>query len=94
MSRVFITGEKGFIAKNLRLAYEDAGHTVISDDHLDNVQRIDTGEVCVHRNSEDVWENIFRSYEIDLVVHNAAVVGTDVVALNSKESTLANVQGT
>ena len=49
MARVFITGEKGFIAKNLRLAYEEHGHTVISDDHLDNVQRIHTGSVCAQK---------------------------------------------
>jgi nucleoside-diphosphate-sugar epimerase len=94
VARVFITGEKGFIARNLRLAYEEHGHTVVSDDHLDNVQRIHTGEVCVHRNSELVWENIFKSYEIDLVVHNAAVVGTDVVALNPVEASSTNTVGT
>ncbi len=38
--------------------------------------------------------SFFEVNEIDVVIHNAAIVGTDVVALNSKESTLTNVQGT
>ena len=92
--RIFITGEKGFIAKNLKKSYEDAGHTVVSDGILDTVARIETGEMCVHRNSEKVWENVFKSCDIDLVVHNAAVVGTDVVALNPTESSNSNVIGT
>ena len=29
-----------------------------------------------------------------MVIHNAAYVGTDVVALNSSESTATNVEGT
>ena len=32
--------------------------------------------------------------KIDIVAHNAATVGTDVVAMNSEKSTLTNVQGT
>ena len=92
--RVFITGEKGFIAVNLRKSYEASGHTVVTDKDLKNVQRINTGEMCVHRNSEDVWARTFQDLDIDLVVHNAAVVGTDVVALNPKESSNTNVIGT
>ncbi len=92
--RVFITGEQGFIAKNLRKSYESVGHTVVSDEILDTVARIKTGEMCVHRNGEDVWENVFKSCNIDLVVHNAAVVGTDVVALDPSESSNSNVIGT
>ena len=52
------------------------------------------GEPCVHRNSEEAWQAFFEVNDINVVIHNAAVVGTDVVALNSKESTLTNVQGT
>ena len=92
--RVFITGEKGFIARNLKKSYEDAGHTVISDDMLDTVSRIESGEMCVHRNGENVWENVFKTCKIDLVVHNAAVVGTDVVALDPTEASNTNVIGT
>ena len=92
--RVFITGEKGFIARNLKKSYEDAGHTVISDDMLDTVSRIESGEMCVHRNGENVWENVFKTCKIDLVVHNAAVVGTDVVALDPTEASNSNVIGT
>lgn len=92
--RVFITGQKGFIARNLVRAYKSEGHTVIDDDILDTVARIQTGEMCVHRNDESVWENVFKACDIDLVVHNAAVVGTDVVALNPVEASNSNVIGT
>jgi nucleoside-diphosphate-sugar epimerase len=56
--------------------------------------RILTGEVCVHRNAFESWAYHFKNLRVDLVVHNAAVVGTDVVALNSNEATLTNVAGT
>jgi nucleoside-diphosphate-sugar epimerase len=91
--RVFVTGEKGFIAQNLVPAFARLGHTVVSCDDPAMV-RNNKGETCVHRNSESVWHNFFDNAKIDLVVHNAAVVGTDVVALNPSEATLSNVMGT
>ena len=98
--RVFITGEKGFIGRNLN-AYSQPGIEVISGIHEHNDEAAfvsqyvtDKGEPCVYRNSEDAWQAFFEVNDIDVVIHNAAVVGTDVVALNSKESTLTNVQGT
>jgi dTDP-glucose 4,6-dehydratase len=98
--RVFITGEKGFIGKNLKY-YATPGIEVISGIHKENDEAAfvsqyttDKEEPCIHRNDEDAWQAFFEVNEIDVVIHNAAVVGTDVVALNSKESTLTNVQGT
>jgi len=98
--KIFITGEKGFIGRNL-IAYTQPGIEVITGIHADNDEAAfvsqyttDKGEPCVHRNDEDAWQAFFEINEIDAVIHNAAVVGTDVVALNSKESTLTNVQGT
>lgn len=94
----YITGEKGLIARNLKIVLEAAGHTVVSDEKLffdrDYEKLSKTSEACVHRNSEDFWAAAFKSSGIDVVVHNAAVVGTDVVALNPAEATLSNVQGT
>ena len=58
------------------------------------MQTTSKGEPCVHKNSKDQWSSFFKEWDIDVVIHNAAVVGTDVVALNQKESTLTNVMGT
>ena len=98
--RAFITGEKGFIGRNLKL-YGGPDIEVISGIHSKNDEAAfvsqyttDKDEPCIHRNDEDSWQAFFEVNSIDVVIHNAAVVGTDVVALNSKESTLTNVQGT
>jgi nucleoside-diphosphate-sugar epimerase len=98
--KVFITGEQGFIGRNL-ITYTQPGIEVISGIHSKNEEaafisqyHTDKDEPCIHRNSEDAWQAFFEVNDIDVVIHNAAVVGTDVVALNSKESTLTNVQGT
>ena len=91
--RVFITGEAGFIGRNLPASFRKLGHSIISGDRA-KMQTTAKGEPCVHKNSRLQWLNFFNELEIDLLVHNAAVVGTDVVALNQKESTLTNVAGT
>ena len=100
MIRAFITGEEGFIGKNLKL-YGGPGIKVISGIHSKNDEAAfvsqyatEKQEPCIHKNDEDAWQAFFEVNDIDVVIHNAAVVGTDVVALNSKESTLTNVQGT
>ena len=91
--KVFVTGEAGFIGRNLPSSFEKLGHTVVSGlkAHMLSTHK---GEPCVHQNSKDQWIKFFIDNGIDVVVHNAAVVGTDVVALNQKESTLTNVMGT
>ena len=101
MSKIFITGERGFIGTNLVKRAKQHGFEFISGIHELNedaafVSQFTTekGEPCVHRNSEEAWRSFFEVNEIDYIIHNAAVVGTDVVALNAKESTLTNVQGT
>lgn len=91
--RIVITGEKGFIAQNLVPAFARLGHVVVTCDDPTVVRNV-KGEVCVHQNSESAWYNMLVDSRIDLVVHNAAVVGTDVVALNPAEATLSNVMGT
>lgn len=92
--RVMITGEEGFIAKNLPASFDALGHEFVPFLNNKNLVCLDTGEPCVYRNTEDDWARELSANEIDLVVHNAAVVGTDVVALNSSESTQSNVTGT
>tara|TARA_B100000674_G_scaffold487813_1_gene498754 strand:- start:472 stop:1449 length:978 start_codon:yes stop_codon:yes gene_type:complete len=94
--KIAITGEKGFIAKNLSLEIEKFNYEFIS--LLDNSpflnSRLETGEPCVYSNTEDDWYRTFSTLDIDVIVHNAAVVGTDVVALNGKHSNMTNVYGT
>mgnify|MGYP001187744688 CR=1 FL=1 len=95
--RFVITGQQGFLAKNLKLTLKSKGHVVVDDDVLftgENYKKIWTGEACVHSNSEKLWAKIFAKNEIDVVIHNAAVVGTDVVALQPEEALLTNVHGT
>lgn len=91
--RVLVTGEKGFIAKNLPKSFEKVGGLVV-DTSESPLTRIDSGEICVHRNSSDAWASLFTNLQVDVVVHNAAKVGTDVVALDHTEATLTNVDGT
>ena len=92
--KVLITGHRGFIASNLPTALKKLGHTVISPRDLRLSQKIHTGEHCVFRNTEDEWTREIMWHGADLVIHNAALVGTDVVALNPTEATLSNVAGT
>lgn len=95
--RVGITGEKGFIAVNFANELKKLGHEFVSFDNshaMSNMDYIETNEVCVHSNSVDGWVGLFKDCKIDAVVHNAAVVGTDVVALNPDRAVNTNVLGT
>ena len=91
--RVLVTGDKGFIAKNLPKSFEKLGSEVIHAEDNDTDIRKKT-ELCVHRNSSDEWRSVIERTNVDIIIHNAAVVGTDVVALNVQEATLTNVMGT
>jgi len=88
---VFTTGEKGFIAQNLPKSLEKFGSKIVD---LSCGMKLRGDEACVHANSVDDWVNALQMSKVDLVIHNAAVVGTDVVALNPCESTLSNIAGT
>ena len=96
--RIGITGEKGFIAVNLAKEIESQGNTFVSLDNSvyanEYMAFTESCEVCVHRNSIDDWVSLFDDLDLDVIVHNAAVVGTDVVALNPDESVMTNVLGT
>jgi dTDP-glucose 4,6-dehydratase len=96
--RIGITGEKGFIAKNLSKAIEAQGHEFVSLDNSEyannNMWNTDTGEVCVYSNNSASWSKLFNNLDIDVIIHNAAIVGTDVVALNPEEAINTNVLGT
>jgi len=96
--RIGITGEKGFIATNLATQIEKNNHTFVSiDNYTQNnsmYHKQETGETCVYLNDENDWYNLFTELKLDVIVHNAAVVGTDVVALNPNHAIMTNVLGT
>lgn len=96
--KYYITGPQGLIARNLKVVLESLSQEVVSDDEMftgtDYAKFPRTGEACIHRNTEETWYKALYDNDVDVVVHNAAVVGTDVVALNPAEATLTNVQGT
>ena len=94
--KIAITGESGFIGRNLPKSIKKFGHEFVSLNDYQNFlsRRPRTDEPCVYNNSEKTWIRAFYDLDIDVVIHNAAVVGTDVVALNSTDSTLSNVAGT
>ena len=91
--KIAITGENGFIGKNLSKSIENKGHEFVSLNNS-SLKKIQTGETCVHRNSAEDWANLIQENGVDLIVHNAASVGTDVVALNPVESINTNILGT
>jgi nucleoside-diphosphate-sugar epimerase len=96
--RIGITGEKGFIAKNLAIEIMKQGHEFISLDNSayanETMIYTESSEVCVYSNSIYAWVELFDNLDLDVIVHNAAVVGTDVVALNTVEAISTNVLGT
>ena len=94
--KIAITGESGFIGRNLPKSIEKFGHEFVSLNNYKNFlsRRPRTDEPCVYNNGEKTWIRAFYDLDIDVIIHNAAVVGTDVVALNSTDSTLSNVAGT
>ena len=92
--RIFITGEKGFIGRNLveRIQLFNDVEFVSGEDTT--MVYHSAGEPCVHQNDIEEWKAFFARNRIDVIIHNAATVGTDVVALDSTNSTLTNVAGT
>jgi len=98
--RALVTGEKGFIAANLHNSFKKDNIELVRLNSMSGRLRYPASgvnsndEMCVHRNNINDWVRVFDMLQIDIVIHNAAVVGTDVVALNPNEATLTNISGT
>jgi len=100
MVRAFLTGEKGFIAKNL---------IKISRDRINFINEEVAGagdflfcNFCNNGKGEFDFTNALGMSVLkkeligkcDVIIHNGATVGTDVCGLHSKEAVLNNVYGT
>ena len=96
--RVLVTGEKGFIASNLPkslLKHDIEFINLNKNGRIAYPAKVNSNdEMCVHRNNIKEWVRVFETLKVDMVIHNAAVVGTDVVALDPNEATLSNLTGT
>jgi len=79
-SNVFITGHKGFIARNLISALENRGYSLVVPDVETNICDYDA-----------IKREILKA---GLVIHNATVAGTDVCALNPRKAIDINIYGT
>jgi nucleoside-diphosphate-sugar epimerase len=98
MVRAFLTGEKGFIAKNL---------IKVAADRIKFINREAAGTdnflFCNNEKGEfdftsslgiGILKKELKRSECDVIIHNGATVGTDVCGLHPKEAILNNVYGT
>jgi dTDP-glucose 4,6-dehydratase len=94
--KIFITGEKGFIGRNLVKKLNDFGMTHIPSgkNYITKMIYHKDEELCIYQNNIDSWVEFFYENNVEIIIHNAATVGTDVVALYPNESTLTNITGT
>jgi len=98
MTRAFLTGEKGFIAKNL---IRVAGNRIefINDEAAgkDNFLLCNNGKGEFDFTAEIVMpilrKELIRT-RCEVIIHNGATVGTDVCGLHPKDAILNNVYGT
>jgi len=95
MKKVFLTGEKGFIARNLiRLSAGKLEFIENSNTPGPMLNTTDKGEIDFVSNCTNSLKSKLEEQGCNLIIHNGASVGTDVCALNPKEAVLNNVYGT
>ena len=93
--KIFITGECGLIAQNIvKEAKENFSQIEFVTGAVDYLNMHQPGEPCVYQNSIEQWEFFFRLNKIDVIIHNAAVVNTEVVGMNLTHATRTNDEGT
>lgn len=95
MKKAFLTGERGFIAKNLIKVARDR-LSFINDNISYNsiLNRNGKGEIDFVSSRAQFLEEELRKQECDIIIHNGAVVGTDVCGLHPKGAIINNVYGT
>ena len=86
---VYVTGNKGFIAKNLiRLLNSKKINCVHALEDEYDITRLK------NKSDYDYFKLMLKNNEVDVLVHNAAIVGTDVCALNQEKTFDVNCQAT
>ena len=88
--RVAITGELGFIARNLPRALNFWGCEFVSILKQGGGPNSEY-DVC---NPVEWWTDVLKGEEIDVLIHNAAIVGSDVVNMKPLKATHVNIVGT
>lgn len=88
LTRIAVTGELGFIGRNLVKALQDRD---LNYEHVP-LLNADGTELCVHSTPFDAW--CAKLHNVDVVVHNAAIVGSDVVDLRPEDAHDVNIVGT
>jgi len=96
MVRAFLTGEKGFIAKNLIRVAGDRISFLNNEMNSPN-------EFCSNGKGEidftsplgmHVLKTELKAFGCNAIIHNGATVGTDVCGLNPRDAVTNNVYGT
>ena len=91
---IYITGENGFIARNLILQLEKNANYEVINNKTNNLLNYKRGEIDFVNNDYDKLKQFLIDNNTDIIVHSGAIVGTDVCALYPKETILNNVFGT
>ena len=101
---IFITGHRGFIGRNLVNFFQDHRCDIASDKmsvsyeepnvrSYKNLQGKYTGELDITMGHQLLAE-VFSKRAVNFVIHNAAIVGTDVCALYPEQTRMSNIIGT
>jgi nucleoside-diphosphate-sugar epimerase len=102
--RCWISGEKGFIATNLKKILQIGGHTVIEHNwsgpyrsylwRYVDVNGKEKEEIDIYKNESKDIERFLTENKVEFIVHAAAIVGTDVCAQFSERTYEINVLAT
>lgn len=95
MKKAFLTGEKGFIAKNLVKLSE--GRLEFVNEKLQNDPNLfcnEKRELDFELADQDDLRQALLDLKCEIIIHNGAIVGTDVCGLYPQRAISANVYGT